>query len=377
MSGYFDHNATTPLHPVARDAWLKATDRHWHNPSGLYREAAETKHRLEEARERLGELLGCEPQRIVFTSGATEANNAILRMLAAKLPGDGTVLTSCMEHPSVQVPLRAAFGKRVREVPSLPDTSLDWEAFNIAMKSQRPALATFMAANNECGTVLPWPQIAEACRNAGLRFHCDATQWIGKMPAMQLGSLCDYITGSAHKFGGPKGIGFLVLRSEDETPGLLTGGPQEEGRRAGTENYPSIEAMVTVLEMLTPNLEKTVTPTQTRLRGDFEAEICRAIPGTKVAGQSTQRLWNTSMLILPRHDHRKWLARLSQQGFAVSTGSACSAGHGGASQVLQAIGATPEEMKRVLRISGGWETTDDDWKALAAAMLRVRDALDG
>lgn len=375
MPCYFDHNATTPLHPVAREAWLKASDRHWHNPSGLYREAAEAKHMLEEARERLGELLGCEPQRIVFTSGATEANNAVLRMLAAKLPGDSTVLTTCMEHPSVQVPLRATFGKRVREVPSLPDTSLDWEAFTAALQSQRPALATFMAANNECGTLLPWQETGMACREAGVRFHCDATQWLGKMPGAQLGQWCDYITGSAHKFGGPKGVGFLVLSSEDEALSFLTGGPQEEGRRAGTENYPSIEAMVTVLEMHTSKLESAV-PAQAGFREAFEDKVCKAIPGTKIVGQAAPRLWNTSMLILPRHDHRKWLARLSQQGFAVSTGSACSAGHDGASQVLQAIGATQEEMKRVLRISAGWETAEEEWHGLADAMLRVRDSLD-
>ncbi|MEZ0276710.1 MAG: cysteine desulfurase family protein, partial [Roseimicrobium sp.] len=183
MPAYFDHNATTPLHPAAREAWLKASDRHWQNPSSLYREAAEAKHLLEDARERLGELLGCEPERIVFTSGATEANNAVLRMLAARLPNGSTVLTSCMEHPSVQVPLRAVFGKRVREIPSLQDTSLDMDAFREALGSQRPALATFMAANNECGTLLPWQEMARACREAGVLFHCDATQWIGKLPA--------------------------------------------------------------------------------------------------------------------------------------------------------------------------------------------------
>jgi cysteine desulfurase len=375
MPGYFDHNATTPLHPVAREAWLKAVDRHWHNPSGLYREAAETKHRLEEARERLGELLGCEPQRIVFTSGATEANNAILRMLAAKLPTDGTVLTSCLEHPSVQVPIVDAFGSRVREVRSDEDTSLDMDAFREALVTERPALCSFMAANNECGTLLPWQEIAGVCREAKVLFHCDATQWIGKMPASELGR-CDYLTGSAHKFGGPKGAGFAVMRHECEPLDLLTGGPQEGGRRAGTENYPAIEAMVTALKTKARVLDTTIKK-QEALRDAFAAKICHSIPGTKIVGEHVARLWNTVMLILPRHDHRKWLARLSQQDFAVSTGSACSAGHGGASQVLQAIGATPEEMKRVLRISGGWETTEEEWSALAAAMLRVRDSLDG
>lgn len=375
MPAYFDHNATTPLHPAAREAWLKASDLHWQNPSSLYREAAEAKHLLEDARERLGELLGCEPERIVFTSGATEANNAVLRMLATRLTSDATVLTSCMEHPSVQVPLRAVFGKRVRESPSLPDTSLDLDAFREALRTQRPALATVMAANNECGTLLPWQEIARVCREAGVLFHCDATQWIGKLPATGLGA-CDYITGSAHKFGGPKGAGFLVLGREDESLGLLTGGPQEEGRRAGTENYPAIEAMVTALEALTPPLE-LIAQRQETLRDAFAARVCVDIPDTKIVGEGAARLWNTVMLILPRHDHRKWLARLSQQGFAVSTGSACSAGHDGASQVLQAIGATPEEMKRVLRISGGWDTTEEDWHALAEAMLRVRDSFDG
>lgn len=376
MTGYFDHNATTPLHPAARAAWLEAADGFWQNPSSLYREAAAAKQRLEAARERLGELLGCEPERIVFTSGATEANNAVLRTLSARLPTDRPVLTSCMEHPSVQVPLRAVFGnQRVREVPSLPDTRLDMEAFHRELKETRPALASFMAANNECGTLFPWEAMALACRDAGALFHCDATQWIGKLPGENLGT-CDYVTGSAHKFGGPKGTGFLVMRDADESLGLLTGGPQEEGRRAGTENYPAIAAMMAALEALTPRLN-AVMESQKLLRDSFASRIRTDIPGTRLVGEGVPRLWNTLMCILPRHDHRKWLARLSQRGIAVSTGSACSAGHDGASQVLQAIGATPEEMKRVLRISAGWDTSEAEWAALAGSMVEVWQSLGG
>lgn len=369
MTGYFDHNATTPLHPAAREAWLVASDRHWQNPSGLYREAGEARHRLEDARGRLGDLLGCAPERIVFTSGATEANNAVLRMLASRLPVDAAVLTSRIEHPSVQVPLHAAFGKRVRKLDALPDSSIDMGVFSASLKVHAPAFATFMAANNESGTLLPWHEMALACKNAGILFHCDATQWIGKLPATELG-ICDYLTGSAHKFGGPKGTGFLVLRSEDESPGLFLGGPQEEGRRAGTENYPAIEAMVTALESVTSTLD-AASKTQAALRDAFEQTVRERLPGTRVIGAETSRLWNTSMLVLPDHDHRKWLARLSQHGFAVSTGSACSAGHDGASQVLHAIGAPPEDMKRVLRISGGWDTTAEEWLSLADAMEKV------
>ncbi len=372
MKGYFDYNATTPMLPAARTAWLSAAEGAWQNPSSLYREAAEVKHRLEDCRERLGELLGCGPERIVFTSGATEANNAILRTLAARLPAEGVVLTSSMEHPSVQVPLRAAFHERVREVGALPDTSLDLQQFHELLRVEGPVLVSMMAANNECGTLLPWREVADACEAKGVPFHCDATQWIGKLPAEDLGR-CTYVTGSAHKFGGPKGAGFLVLRDEDDTLGWLAGGPQEEGRRAGTENYPTVEAMVTALEELTPLLDE-VQHEQSALRDDFEQRLMQALPGTQTVGGGTARLWNTSMFILPAHDHRKWLARLSQRGFAVSTGSACSAGHEGASQVLRAMGASMEEMKRVLRVSAGWHTTREDWQGLLEALCRVAES---
>jgi cysteine desulfurase len=374
MSGYFDHNATTPLHPAARDAWLAAAERFWHNPSSLYREAAAVKEQLEHARERLAELLGCEPGRIVFTSGATESNHAFFRALAAKLPAQVSVLTSSVEHPSVRTPLRLCFGERVNEVRTLPDTTLDRDDFDRRLRDSKPALVSIMAANNECGVLLPWRELANACRDRGVPFHSDATQWIGKLPAQDLGR-CDYVTGSAHKFGGPKGCGFLVLKDEEEALCLVAGGPQESGHRAGTENYPAIEAMVTALETLTPRLEE-IAGIQAPLRDEFVTLINERIPGTRAVGEGTSRLWNTVMLIMPRHDNRKWLARLSQQGFAISTGSACSAGSEGASQVLQAVGATPEEMRQVLRISGGWDTTATDWDRLAGAMTQVWHGLE-
>jgi len=369
MSGYFDHNATSPLLPAAREAWLGASERFWHNPSSLYREAAAVKERLEHARERLGELLGCEAGRIVFTSGATESNHALFRALAAMLPAEGRVLTSSIEHPSVRAPLRLCFRGRVDEVGTRPDTSLDEEGFRRRLREQRPALVTVMAASNESGTLHPWLELSAMCRAEGVPFHTDATQWIGKLPAQELGC-CDYVTGSAHKFGGPKGCGFLVLKDEDEALCLQAGGPQEAGRRAGTENYPAIEAMVTALESVTPGLERTAE-TQAKLRDAFAREICAGVSGARVVGEGAPRLWNTVMLLMPRHDNRKWLARLSQAGFAVSTGSACSSGSEGASQVLQAVGATPDEMRRVLRISGGWETGAQDWRRLAEATLEV------
>lgn len=369
MTRYFDHNATTPLSDAAREAWLRASDAHWQNPSSLYREAGAVRRKLEEARERLAELLGCEPERIVFTSGATESNNALFAFFKDKLAADAHVLSSAIEHPSVREPLMKCFGGRV--VLARPQMSRDFDLddFGKQIAEKNAGLITAMAANNECGLLHPWREIAEMCRERGVPFHTDAAQWIGKMPVNELGG-CDYVSGCAHKFGGPKGVGFLVMRDEREALSFLRGGPQEEGRRAGTENYPGVEAMVTALEVLGPRLPM-VADQQSRLRDDFEKRMSAWFPVLRVIGEGAARLWNTSMFVLPRGDNRKWLARLSARDFAVSTGSACSAGHDGSSVVLAALGASADEMRRVIRVSGGWDSSSEEWQALALAFAEV------
>jgi cysteine desulfurase len=369
MNGYFDFNATTPLGDAAREAWLRANEEHWHNPSSLYREAGAAKRKLEEARERLAELLGCDPERIVFTGGATESNNALIAFWKDTLPADARVVASAVEHPSVREPLKRWFANRVIVCPTNAAGGIDTDEFRRQIVHNGVAAVTIMAANNECGLLHPWRELAAICREDELPFHTDAAQWIGKMPATELGS-CDYVTGCAHKFGGPKGVGFIVMRDEREALSFLRGGPQEEGRRAGTENYAGIEAMVAALEDLTPRLQ-TVTQEQSRLRDDFEKTMRASFPELRIIGEGAPRLWNTSMFVLPRHDNRKWLARLSQRGFAVSTGSACSAGHDGSSVVLAALGASADEMRRVIRVSGGWTTAPGDWQALAKSFSAV------
>jgi len=371
MPAYFDCNATTLLSDAARDAWLNASASHWHNASSLYREAGFTAQKLDSARERLATLLGCEAERLVFTSGATESNNALF----AALPGKARVAISAIEHPSVREAARAWTGEPVIEIPVNGQGLVEPEAVLSVIKDQRPALISIMAANNESGTLQPWQEISELCREHKTAFHCDAAQWTGKLPSQELG-MCSYVTGSAHKFGGPKGIGFLMLRNEDEPLHFLRGGPQEQGRRAGTENYPAIEAMVTALESLTPALPEIML-TQTPLRDAFEESLRANMPGLRVIGENAPRLWNTVLMVMPRHDNLKWLTRLSRQGFAISTGSACSSGKEGSSVVVTALGASWEELKRVVRISGGWHTTADEWLALSAAFEQVAAELDG
>lgn len=375
INGYFDHNATTPLSAAAREAWLNASASHWHNASSLYREAGMTSQKLETSRERLAELLDADPERIVFTSGATESNNTLFAGLARCLAPDARVAISAGEHPSVREAARAWLGRsRVIELPLNEDGRVTIEALQRVIETKQPALVSCMAANNESGALQPWPDLQRCCREHHIPFHSDAAQWLGKLPAGGLG-LCDYLTGSGHKFGGPKGIGFLVLSRPDESFPLLHGGPQETGRRAGTENYPGIEAMVTALEELEPRLAD-VARDQTAHRDVFIAKMEAALPEVRLISENAPRLWNTALFVMPRHDNLKWLTRLSRRGFAISTGSACSSGKEGSSVVVQALGASFDELKRVVRISGGWESTAADWDALAQAFIAVSAELD-
>lgn len=369
MNRYFDYNATTPMSDAARRAWLEATEKHWHNPSSLYRDAGFAKQKLDEARERLATLLGCDAGRIVFTSGATESNNALFAGLAARLPANARTAISAVEHPSVREAARASFSNRVLQIPVNTDGIVEPDAVADIIASQTPALVSVMAANNESGALQPWTSIAAVCQRADIPFHSDAAQWIGKLPASSLG-LCDYVTGSAHKFGGPKGTGFVVLRDEDEPLSFLRGGPQENDKRAGTENYPAVEAMVTALEDLEPRLP-AIAREQAANRDQCVEAMRHHFPDLRLISEDAERLWNTALLVMPRHDNLKWLTRLSRRGFSISTGSACSSGKEGSSVVVQALGASPDELKRVVRISGGWDHTEADWLALAEAFGEV------
>lgn len=375
MPAYFDHNATAPLHPAAREAWLRASEKHWHNPSSLYRDAGFASQALESARERLGDLLGVEAERVLFTSGATESNNTLFAGLARCLPPDACVAMSAIEHPSVREAARAWLGRaRLIEIPVDAEGVVRPDAMKRVLEENQPALVSIMAANNESGVLQPWPELLQLCREHGSRFHSDAAQWIGKLDASTLGT-CDYLTGSAHKFGGPKGIGFLVLADESESFPLLHGGPQEGSRRAGTENYPGIEAMVTTLETLVPRLAE-VAQTQTALRDAFIERMKRAFPSLRIISEGAPRLWNTVLMVMPAHSNLKWLTRMSRAGFAISTGSACSSGKEGSSVVVQALGTDWEELKRVVRVSGGWDSTVEDWAALTGAFVEAGKGLE-
>jgi cysteine desulfurase len=204
-------------------------------------------------------------------------------------------------------------------------------------------------------------------------YFCDAAQWLGKVAAGGLGG-AGWIIASAHKFGGPKGAGFLVFPDQAEGFHAQRGGEQEGGRRAGTEDYPAVAAMVAALA----GAENVQVPREAecrRHRDAFLAHLRTTLPGARVVGAGAERLWNTVSLLLPHSENHRWVLKLDRRGFPVSTGSACATGREGPSHVRAAMKLSPDEARRVIRISAGWETTGEDWRRLAAALAETEAEL--
>ena len=368
---YFDHNATTPMLPEARQAWLDATGELIGNPSSPHRIGSRAEAAITGARQRLAEFLGCDALDIVWTSGATEANNTVLHHFARTLPLDAEVWVSAIEHPCVMASSKHYFPKRHRLIPVTRDGLVDLNWLTEEMAHTRPGLVAIMAANNETGVLQPWREALAICRQWSVEFFCDAAQWMGKLPAEGLGD-CDFVSGAAHKFGGPKGIGFLKCPAKGRVEPLLRGGPQEESRRAGTENVAGILSMLAALEARATALARDEHKARTALRDDFVGQMLKSLPGAEVVGLPSPRLWNTVSALMPEADsQQRWVVKLDKLGFAVSTGSACSSGKEEPSYVIAAMGYSPGAAGRVLRFSSGWETGADDWNALQDALQKV------
>jgi cysteine desulfurase len=370
---YFDFNATTPFTGVAREAWSKACDDAWHNPSSPYRDGTRVRLRMDAARSRVAEFVGCKPEQIVFTSGATEGANAVVTHWARMLPPGSHIGVSPTEHPAVLASAQQRFKNRIIWIGISADGRSELQHLETLVKTRSVHAVAIMAANNETGVLQPWQKIAALCRAVGVPYLCDATQWLGKLPAAGLGS-CDWVVGSAHKFGGPKGVGFLKVAEQAESFRGLLGGGQEYGHRGGTENYPGIAAMAAALAE-SEQAKVLLEGQRASWRERFEREVTAALPGTMVVGAKEERLWNTVSLLMPFAANHRWVAKLDKRGFQVSTGSACATGKGGPSHVLTALGVTLEDAKRVVRISSGWSTAEADWQALIQALVETSKEL--
>ncbi len=372
---YFDHNATSPMLPAAREVWLEATQRYIGNPSSPHRVGDRAEKAMNDARESLANIIGCHPLEIVWTSGATEANNMVMNHLRQSRGELAAVWVSNIEHPAVLESVHHYFPKGRTLIPVEPDGTLDLERLRSGFSKRHPVAIGVMAVNNETGVLQPWREVQEMCLGTKVLSFCDATQLFGKLPAGGVG-VCDFVSGSGHKFGGPRGVGFLKCPEGESVKPLLLGGSQESGRRAGTENVPGVLAMVKALGIREAAMREKGNEERFRWRDDFIDQLQKRLPEVQLVGDGADRVWNTVSCLMPQADcQQRWVVKLDKAGFAVSTGSACSSGKEQPSHVLTAMGHPSEDAGRVLRFSSGWETTREDWMALLKGIESVQQEM--
>jgi len=323
---------------------------------------------LDDARDALAAFVGAEPGAVVFTSGGTEANNLAIHGQLACHDG-GRVVVSAIEHPSVLRPLEqwARRGFDIVRIRPGPDGVIDAAAFS-AQLSAETRLACLMAANNETGVVQPVQAVSEACRERGIPLLVDAVQALGKMRVDVSAWGADLVSFSAHKIGGPKGVGALVVRRGLQMVELAPGGGQERGRRSGTENVPGVAGFAAALGEVDYGAQRSV-------RDHFESLLRRSVPDARIYGLGVERLPNTSMFCLPGLDGETLLMQLDLAGFAVASGSACSSGKQEASHVLLAMGCSRDAARSSIRLSFGPGNTRADADALVTELRRVRTHL--
>jgi cysteine desulfurase len=368
---YLDHNATSPLRPEARDAMLAAVELAG-NPSSIHAEGRAARSIVEEARETIATCVGCRPTQVIFTSGGTEAN--VMALSPAWLGNAERVklFTSAIEHPSVLQGGQFMAGQ-LEALPvgadgviGLDDARRAFDAWRHA-SGNAPFLVSVMLANNETGVIQPIADLVGLAHEFGGILHCDAVQAFGKI-SVDVGALgADLITLSAHKIGGPKGVGALVILRDDlPVAALLRGGGQEFGYRAGTENVAAIAGFGAVAEAYLPQWEKIRD-----LLERLELELGTISPGLQVFGKNSARLPNTSCFAVSGMDAETVLIGLDLAGISVSSGSACSSGKVARSHVLSAMAVAPELSAAAIRVSLGWDTGDEDVERFIAGWKEI------
>jgi len=371
---YLDWNATTPLRAEARAAMAAA----WNlpgNPSSVHAEGRQARHLLEEARSAVAAALGALPRNVVFTSGGTEANALALTPGLRGASGQPVerLLVSAIEHASVLAGGR--FGaESIATVPVTRSGIIDLDALRTLMAGGPPAVVSLMAANNETGAVQPVGDAADIVHGAGSLLHVDAIQAFGKIPFSLSTFGADLVTLSAHKIGGPKGIGALVF-AEGLTglEPLLRGGGQERGRRAGTEDVAGIAGFGAAVRATMHALGED-RPRIEALRDRLEAGLMER-PDVTVFSVDTERLPNTTLFTATGLKAETAVIGFDLEGVAVSSGSACSSGKVQPSHVLQAMGVGPEQAQGAVRLSLGWSTTGADIDSCLKAWRKLRGHL--
>jgi cysteine desulfurase len=348
---YLDYNATALIKPAVRDLMYEVMGTVG-NASSVHSFGRAARKIVERAREQVAALAGVHPNQVVFTSGATESNNAVLRYFS-----DQRILVSAIEHPSVREALPNLF-----YFPVTSDGVVDLVSLEelLSGTDMPPALVSSMYVNNETGVIQPVGEIARLARKyqKDIFVHCDGVQAAGRInidfPALNI----DYMSLSAHKMGGPQGVGALIVAPGAPVAKLLYGGGQEKQQRAGTENVAGIAGFGLAAELAIQDMKKYQE--LEKWRDYMEEEIRKVAPEMSVYGQNAPRVANTTALCLAGLPAETQLLNLDLDGVAVSSGSACSSGKFKPSPILQAMGASDQEASSTLRISSGWDTKKSD-----------------
>ncbi|HBU97675.1 cysteine desulfurase family protein [Thalassospira lucentensis] len=358
---YLDYNASAPLCSEAQQAMIAAMDITG-NPSSVHASGRAARKIVDHARRTIADLLGGDPERVIFTSGGTEANNLALNGLE-----DVMVFTSAVEHPSV-IEARSD----AKRIPVNGDGVIDLTALEAMLKdaSQKgeKVLVSVMLANNETGVIQPVAKVALLAREYGAKVHCDAVQALGRIPLDMGRLLVDMVSVSAHKIGGPKGIGALVIAPGVMLVPQIRGGGQEKYRRGGTENVLGIAGFAAAAQRTEAGMAKMTEIAAKRDR--LETELASEAPELVIAGKGTERLVNTSCLILSGMPGETQVMALDLGGVAISSGSACSSGKVRESHVLKEMGIS--DTGSAIRVSLGLETTDEDIDTFVRVWSRMR-----
>lgn len=368
MVVYADYNSTSIICDPAAESMMKAYRFAFANPSATHEPGRKAKELLENARESVSFCLGCKPENVIFTSGATESNNLAISGRICFSPPGYRIITSAIEHPSVYE-VAKLYENEIIGVNHLGEINLD----DLSLALQKPGISmvSLMMANNEIGTLQPVDRVAEMCSAVGVPLHVDASQYIGKYPLRIDEHDISAVTISSHKTYGPRGVGALYMRDDfkiETTCSGYVGGKHERSLRPGTENVPAIAgfaaALLWVLQepRLSENAKRILS-----YRDTLERELRRDIPWMKINAEGSHRLYNTSSICIPGLDAEVAATSIGSK-IAITTGSACNIGN--KSRVLEAIGRTPEEQKGALRISLGIGNTEEDVHTIKEVLLQ-------
>ncbi len=362
---YLDNNATAPLRTEAACAMQNAMGPPA-NPSSVHGYGRASRLVVEDARFAVAQLVGCSTSDIVFTSGGTEANNLILRQY-------NNIITSAIEHDSVRAVNPKTQFVRVKADGCVDCDDLARHVAAVKAEERSNTLISVMAANNETGVIQPLDIISDIASAAGIATHSDMVQVLGKRDLNFSDSNIGYCSISAHKIGGPAGVGALIVRSGCGLASFLKGGGQEQGRRSGTENFIGIAGFGAAAKAASSDLDHFVK--MAGWRDKFEKRIATALPNTIIFGEAADRLGNTSCLMAGPKPAETMVMAFDLAGVAVSAGAACSSGKLQPSHVLEAMGAG-EGAALAIRVSGGWATKQLDFEKLADVFLHLYKHVD-